>query len=97
MSLIIYKCRICTVFWYKRRLIGLGARSEAPRQNFEHGCGRDSDCAPGTSTAAKKGLLHAHFGWGYSGDPANLCLLTEPDCYMEKYCSPCASKWYSKR
>ena len=58
MSLVIYKCRICTVFWYKRRLIGLGARSEAPRQNFEHGCGRDSDCAPGTSTAAKKGLLH---------------------------------------
>ena len=24
MSLIIYKCRTCTVFWYKRRPIAMG-------------------------------------------------------------------------
>ena len=35
MSLVIYKCRICTVFWYKRRLIKKGS-AKTQEQRVPH-------------------------------------------------------------
>ena len=53
--------------------------------------GKTTNVSTRTSTAAKKGLLHLHFGWGCKLDRGP-CVCW---CYMERDCSPCASKWYS--